>query len=190
MEEFNVSTFLFINQYAGKSNFLDTALIGVAEVMPYFFMLIMLYLWLDVNIERKKSSFNSGLSVLLGMLTSYVISLFYYHPRPFVDNLGTQLIEHAPDSSFPSDHTTFIFSISIMLLFNKTTRVIGIALCVCSLISGLSRVFGGVHFPLDILGAILVSIFSSLVVFNLQHKTSFILQYLVEKMPNKPIKQD
>ena len=190
MEEFNVSTFLFINQYAGKSNILDTALIAVAEVMPYAFMLIMLYLWFDVNIERKKSSFNAGLSVLLGMLTSYVISLFYYHPRPFVDNLGTQLIEHAPDSSFPSDHTTFIFSISVMLLFNKTTRFIGIVLCGCSLISGLSRVFGGVHFPLDILGAILVSIFSSVVVFKSQNKTSILLNQLVEKMPNKQINKD
>ncbi|NQZ28741.1 MAG: undecaprenyl-diphosphatase [Colwellia sp.] len=190
MEAFNVSTFLFINQYAGKSSILDAVLIGTAEVMPYFFMLIMVYLWFDGNIERKKSSFNSGLSVLLGMLTSYVISLFYYHPRPFVDNLGTQLIEHAPDSSFPSDHTTFIFSISVMLLFNKTTRVIGIVLCGCSLISGFSRVFGGVHFPLDILGAILVSIFSSVIVFKSQKKTSILLNQLVKKMPGKAIKQD
>jgi undecaprenyl-diphosphatase len=190
MEEFNVTVFLFINQYAGKSSLLDAALIGVAEAMPYIFILTIIYLWFDGSIERKKSSLNSGLSVLLGMLTSYVISLFYYHSRPFVDNLGTQLVEHAPDSSFPSDHTTFIFSISVMLLFNKSTRIIGTLLCFLSLISGLSRVFVGVHFPLDIFGAILVAIFSSVVVFKLQYKTRFILNYLVQKMPNKPIKQD
>lgn len=190
MEEFNVSAFLFINQYAGKSTILDAILIGTAEVMPYIFMLVMLYLWFDVNIERKRSSLNSGLSVLLGMLTSYVISLFYYHSRPFVDNLGTQLVEHAPDSSFPSDHTTFIFSISVMLLFNNSTKTIGAILCSLSLISGLSRVFVGVHFPLDILGAILVAIFSSVVVFKLQNKTRFLLNYLVQKMPNKAIKSD
>ena len=185
MEEFNVSTFLLINQYAGKNNLLDNILIGTAEVMPYVFMLTMVYLWFDGNIERKKSSFNSGLSVLLGMLISYTISLFYYHSRPFVDELGTQLVEHAPDSSFPSDHTTFIFSISIMLLFNKTTRVIGTILCVLSFISGLSRVFVGVHFPLDILSAILVAIFSSLLVFKLQSKTNVLLKQLVRIMPNK-----
>lgn len=115
------------------------------------------------------------------MLTSYVISLFYFHPRPFVDNLGTQLIGHAPDSSFPSDHTTFIFSISVMLLFNKTTRALVIVLCGCSFISGLSRVFGGVHFPLDILGAILVSIFSYVIVFQFQNKTGILLNQLVKK---------
>ncbi len=190
MEEFNVATFLFINNYAGKSNFLDTALIGFAEAMPYIFILIIIYLWFGSCIERKKSSFNSGLSVLFGMFTSYVISLFYYHSRPFVDNLGTQLVVHAPDSSFPSDHTTFIFSISVMLLFNKSTRVIGIVLCFLSFISGLSRVFVGVHFPLDIFGAILVAIFSSVLVFKLQYKTRFILSYLVREMPCKAIKSD
>ena len=190
MEEFNVATFILINQYAGKSSLLDVALIGFAEAMPYIFILIIIYLWFGGCTERKQSSFNSGLSVLLSMLTSYVISLFYYHSRPFVENLGTQLVEHAPDSSFPSDHTTFIFSISVMLLFNKSTRVIGSILCFLSFISGLSRVFVGVHFPLDIFGAILVAIFSSVVVFKFQHKTNCILQYLVQKMPNKPIKQD
>tara|TARA_B110000014_G_C19828155_1_gene429498 strand:- start:57 stop:623 length:567 start_codon:yes stop_codon:yes gene_type:complete len=187
MEEFNQAAFLLINQYAGKNSLLDTALIGFAEVMPYIFILTIIYLWFSGDIERKNSSFNSGLSVLLGMLTSYIISLFYYHSRPFVENLGTQLVEHAPDSSFPSDHTTFIFSISVMLLFNKSTRVIGSILCSLSFISGLSRVFVGVHFPLDILGAIFVAIFSSVVVFKLQHKTSWIFQCLVQKMPNKSL---
>jgi len=190
MEEFNVATFLLINQYAGKSSLLDAILIGFAEAMPYLFILIIVYLWIVGCIDKKKSSFNSGLSVLLAMFTSYVISLFYYHSRPFVDQLGTQLVEHAPDSSFPSDHTTFIFSLSVMLLFNKSTRIIGIVLCFLSLISGLSRVFVGVHFPLDIFGAILVAIFSSAVVFQLQYKTRFILNYLVKKMPNKAISSD
>ncbi len=190
MEEFNIATFLLINQYAGESNFLDAFLIGFAEATPYIYIFIIIYLWFSDCIERKKSSFNSGLSVLLGMLTSYVISLFYYHSRPFVDNLGTQLVEHAPDSSFPSDHTTFIFSISVMLLFNQSTRNIGSVLCFLSFISGLSRVFVGVHFPLDIFGAILVAIFSSVVVFKLQHRTRFILNYFAQKMPNKALKSD
>jgi undecaprenyl-diphosphatase len=190
MEEFNVATFLLINQYAGKSRLLDVAIIGFAEIMPYIFIFVSIYLWFSGCNERKKSSFNAGLSVVVGMFISYSISLFYYHSRPFVDSLGVQLVEHAPDSSFPSDHTTFIFSISVMLLFNKSTRIIGVVLCFLSIISGLSRVFVGVHFPLDIVGAILVSICSSMVVFKLQRKTNFLLNFLVKLIPNKRIKQD
>jgi len=190
MEKFNVSTFIFINQYAGKNNILDIILISAAEITPYLFILVLAYLWFNSALEKRESSFNCGLSVLVGMLTSYVISLFYYHPRPFAENLGTQIIAHAPDSSFPSDHTTFIFSISVMLLFNKTTRNLGAVLFALSLISGLSRVFGGVHFPLDILGAILVAVFSSVVVFKLRYKTHYLLSVWVKKMPNKSLKQD
>ncbi len=190
MEEFNVSTFRLINQYAGLNSLLDTILISVAEAMPYVFMLIIMYLWFDVNLEKKRASFNSGLSVLLGMFISYVISLFYHHPRPFVDNLGIQLIEHAPDSSFPSDHTTFIFSISVMLLFNRATRLIGSVLCVFSFISGMSRVFGGVHFPFDILGAILVAIFSSVLVFKSQRKTNSLFDWMVDTIPNISLKKN
>lgn len=187
MEQFNVAAFLLINQYAGKNSVLDFVLISTAEITPYVFMLVLAYLWFSPSssLERKVSSFNAGLSVLLGMLTSHIISMFYYHSRPFVENLGTQLVEHASDSSFPSDHTTFIFAIAIMLLFNKSTRVVGGVLSVVSLISGLSRVFVGVHFPLDIAGAILVALFSSVVVFKLRNKTLFLVNALIKIMPYK-----
>lgn len=170
MEQFNISAFLFINQYAGKNKIVDNILISAVEIIPYLFILVLICLWLSSDDERKKSSLHAGLAALLGMLTSNVISSFYYHPRPFVKNLGSQLIEHAADSSFPSDHTTFVFSIAVMLLFNKATRVVGGALCIFSFISSLSRVFGGVHFPIDILGGILVAIFSSTVMFILSRK--------------------
>lgn len=190
MEEFNVAIFLLINQYAGKNSLLDATLIAAAEAMPYFLILIIIYMWFDVNLKIKKSSFHAALSVLLGMFISYVTSLFYYHSRPFVDKLGTQLVEHAPDSSLPSDHTTFIFSISVMLLFNKSTRFIGTLLCVGSFISGLSRVFVGVHYPLDILAAIMVATLSSIVVFKSQSKTNHLFMTLLAKIPNKLIKRD
>ncbi|AAZ27174.1 phosphatase PAP2 family protein [Colwellia psychrerythraea] len=60
-------------------------------------------------------------------------------------------------------------------------------LFVLSLISGLSRVFGGIHFPLDILAAISVAMFLSLVVFTLRNKTSYLLNYFVEKSSNNKV---
>lgn len=190
MEKFNQTTFLLINQYAGKNNVLDFILISAAEAMPYIFIAVLIYLYFNSNIERKSASINAGFSVLLGMLISYVISIFYEHPRPFVENLGTQLIEHAPDSSFPSDHTTFIFSIAIMLLSNKTTRGLGKVLFALSFVSGLSRVYSGIHFPLDIVGAILVAIFSSVVVFSFRNKTSLLVGLLVNKTLNEKLNKD
>lgn len=173
MEQFNVSAFLFINQYAGENKMLDSILITAVDVMPYFFGSVLLYLWFSSNIDRKQASLNAGISVILGMLTSNIISRFYYNPRPFVENLGVQLIEHAPDSSFPSDHATFTFSIAIALLLNKATRTLGVTLFVLSMVSSISRVYGGIHYPLDILGAIFVALSVSTLVFKLS-KTFFV----------------
>ncbi len=79
----------------------------------------------------------------------------------------------------------FIFSIAVMLVFNQSSRTVGFVLLILSFISGSSRVFVGVHFPLDILVAILVAVFSSVVVYKLQNKIRFILNYLDQKMPLK-----
>lgn len=189
MEQFNISVFLFINQFAGNNTLIDQILISLAQATPYIFIVILALLWFSGNLAKMTSSFQAGLAVLLGMLTSYVISLFYYHSRPFVQGLGTQLVEHAPDSSFPSDHTTFIFCIAIMLLFSKSTRSLAYVLSGVSLISGLSRVYVGVHFPLDIVGAILVAITSSIVVFSLRHKTKWLLSLLVKIIPFCAVKK-
>ncbi|CAM3682451.1 undecaprenyl-diphosphatase [Rheinheimera salexigens] len=188
MEQFNQSAFLLINQYAGKNSVLDYILISIAEVTPYIFILVLALLWFSGNLEKMKTSFNAGLAVLLGMLTSYSIGFLYYHSRPFVQGLGRQLVEHAPDSSFPSDHTTFIFCIAIMLLFNRSTRVLASVLCGFSLISGLSRVYVGVHFPLDIVGAILVALFSSIVVFTLRDKSQWLLKFFIKTIPFSGLK--
>lgn len=167
MEQFNISAFLFINQYAGENKMLDSILMTAVDVMPYVFGSVLLYLWFSSNVERKQASVHAVLSVILGMLTSNLISRFYYNPRPFVENLGVQLIEHAPDSSFPSDHATFTFSIAVALLFNKATRTLGVALFVLSMVSSMSRVYGGIHYPLDILGAVCVALSVSTLVFML-----------------------
>jgi undecaprenyl-diphosphatase len=185
MEEFNVATFLFINQYAGKNSLLDSLFIIAAKVAPYVFILILLFLWFNRQRDRKKPAFNAGLSVIVGMVTNHIIAILYYHPRPFAEHLGTQLIQHVNNSSFPSNHGVFLFCIALMLLFNKTTRALGSVLCVFAFIGGVARVFCGVHFPLDILGAILVAIFSSVVVFIFDKKSSCLFNYFLEKIPKR-----
>lgn len=171
MEGFNVAAFLAVNQFAGQSRFFDTLVIGVAELMPYLFILVLVALWLGKSIARKKSSIIAGCSVLLGLSINHVVSWFYFHPRPFMQNLGTNLVSHAPDSSFPSDHTTFLFCIAIYLLLDRHTRKLGGVLCLLSVLGGLARIYVGVHFPLDVLGAAVVAGASAFLMLCLFEKT-------------------
>lgn len=171
MEGFNIAAFKAVNQFAGHSTVFDTLVIGVAELMPYFFIVVLVALWLGRNIERKKSSVIAGCSVLLGLLFSHIVSWFYFHPRPFMQGLGTNLVSHAPDTSFPSDHTTFLFCIAIYLLLDSHTRKLGGALCLLGVLGGLARVYVGVHFPLDVLGAAVVGAVSAFLMLCLFKKT-------------------
>ncbi len=70
---------------------------------------------------------------------------------------GVLLIAHAPETSFPSDHTTLMFAMSLMLLTFKDLRSKGMILFVLSLIGGLARVYTGLHFPMDIIGSLFVA---------------------------------
>ena len=93
--------------------------------------------------------------------------------------IGTLLISHAPETSFPSDHTTFLFSIALMLVCFAETRKSGLMLLVLSLIGGVARVFCGVHFPLDIVGSIIVSILASSFIFLIKVKVQRINNFII-----------
>lgn len=189
MDNLNSHFFLLINQFAGRSALVDFLAIVFAQAMPFVLMAVMLSLWFYGNFAKKRISFLAGYSVLVALLISYIIGLLYFHPRPFVAHLGTQLVEHAPDASFPSDHTTFIFAIAFMYLFNKATRSLGGLLCLLSLLAGLARVFVGVHYPFDIVGAALVGAAAAGLVLYLAGKVVYLERFFKVccciKLPNK-----
>jgi undecaprenyl-diphosphatase len=80
-------------------------------------------------------------------------------------HLGTQLFQYPTDSSFPSDHTTLMVSIALMLIYFRETRIYGIIILILGLIGGFARVFSGIHFPFDIFGSVIVAIISSALIF-------------------------
>jgi len=105
---------------------------------------------------------------LTGLSLNFMVTIFDFHPRPFMEGLGTLLVHHAPETSFPSDHTTLMLSIAGTLVCFGQSRLHGIILFALSLAGGLARVFCGLHFPLDILGSILIATLSSIFIFRIQ----------------------
>ena len=93
----------------------------------------------------------------LALGLNQVTAAIWYHPRPFAIPIGRTLIEHAPDSSFPSDHVTFLIASGLGLLAWTRHRGAGFALLALSVPVAWARLFLGVHFPLDMVGAIPVA---------------------------------
>ncbi|RLA77643.1 MAG: undecaprenyl-diphosphatase [Epsilonproteobacteria bacterium] len=164
----NQELFLFINSFALQNNILDTIAISCAEYMPYVFIVIEVYIFFILKL--KDEAIFAFYSMLMGLTLSKIISLFYIHNRPFVDNIGVALVEHAPDSSFPSDHTTFMLSIAISLIFFTKTKKIGLFLLFIGFISGLTRVFEGIHYPFDIFGALVISFIGAFLIYKVKSK--------------------
>jgi undecaprenyl-diphosphatase len=167
-EQLNRILFHLINQYAGLNPFADAAAIFAAKYMPLVIILGLIYLWIKRNDTRDVILYGAYAAVL-GLLLNFIIGLVYYHPRPFMMHVGTLLFPYSPDSSFPSDHTTFMLSAAFMLTYFKKTRTPGLILVVLGLIGGFARVFCGVHFPLDILGSVLVALVISILVYQFRN---------------------
>ena len=174
IEQLNMTLFHMLNQYAGINPFIDTAAVLTAEYMPIIFIIALIYLWIKKGNKNKDIALYSIYSGIIGLSINYAIGLIYFHPRPFMLHTGTLLFSYSADSSFPSDHTTFMLSIALTMIYFKETRKIGIILMILGLIGGFSRVFAGVHFPLDIIGSIGVSIAVSLAVYYFKDNLDFL----------------
>jgi undecaprenyl-diphosphatase len=163
----NLLWFHVINDMAGKNHIFDSAMIFAAVYIIYILCFYLVYLWF-IRSEYRQEALFAGYAALLGLGINFIISLFYFHPRPFMIPTGVLLIEHVPRTSFPSDHATIMFSISLMFLAFKDLRRSGSILFILSFISGLARIYSGLHFPTDIAGSLHVALFSIFIVLVLK----------------------
>jgi len=164
MEELNRSLFEWAFQFSHQNFFLDLLIVFVAQYLPYFLVLGVLALIAEEKTWRKRLFFLNEvlLSLLLsrGIITE-LIRFFYNHARPF-DALGIMALIEESGHSFPSGHAAFFFALAITVFYYN--RRWGMVLFLLALLNGVARVVAGVHWPLDIVGGIVVGTLSALAV--------------------------
>jgi undecaprenyl-diphosphatase len=161
MEHFNDSLFLLINAPAHPSAGMLSLAHVCASYLILLYPLILAVGWLRGSEETRRPLLEAGLAGVIGLLISMLIGLVWQHPRPFVVGIGHTFLHHAPDSSFPSDHLTFIWSVSFALMASLRLRGLGIFLAILGLSVAWARIYLGVHFPLDMIGAAIVALVSA-----------------------------
>lgn len=81
--------------------------------------------------------------------------------------LGTTLVAHAIENSFPSDHATFLWSLGLGLIATGTARGWGMLVCLFGLVVAWARIYVGLHFPLDMAGSFVAALIAAAIAWSL-----------------------
>lgn len=104
-------------------------------------------------------------SLVVGLIITWLIRTYYPIPRPFVVDQTTPLIPHDPSPGFPSQHAVISF-ILVNYLFTQSKKWWWLAFGLALIITG-ARVYTKVHSLLDIEGGAILAIIVYFVVSRL-----------------------
>ena len=135
---------------------MQTLIIFIAK---YFIIIIPIilayYIWTHDN---KKKAFIETISISIIAFTAWIIANIFKNilkiPRPDI-NVNV-LLKNESLYSFPSGHMTFFFAVATVLYFYH--RGMAFAIALFGIAVGLSRVYVGVHRPIDIIGGIALGV--------------------------------
>ncbi|AKL86650.1 hypothetical protein B4144_3831 [Bacillus atrophaeus] len=191
----NYEIFKSIHGLSHHSAVLDSIMVFITEYAIIAYALILLAVWLFGNTKGRKNVLYAGFTGIAALIVNYLITLVYFEPRPFVAHTVHTLIPHAADASFPSDHTTGALAISIAMLFRS--KKLGWPLVIFGLLTGFSRIWVGHHYPVDVLGSLVVSIVIGFLLFRfsdilrpLVDLIVRIYEALINKVTGKPTDQN
>lgn len=185
MDQLNTQLFLWLNATPDSPRYLiDLAIFLAKDVISIVPILVaVLWLWSPRKVidSRRQLVLKTTTALLYALCFSLIIGWMFPHPRPFAIGLGYHWLNHAPDTSYPSDHGTTIFTFSLAFMFWHRIWS-GLALLVVGVMIAWSRVYLGVHWPIDMLGGLLVGMTGCLTAELGWHLYGENLKHLVHKV--------
>lgn len=160
--------FRFINQFSGRVLPIDLLMIFISNKIRYLFIFVLILMWIRKGHYRLlaiTSIYSAGLSLII----YFLIKLFYFKPRPFINHRVGILIPSKVDSTFPSKHTMLVFAVSTAIYLQE--RMLGLVMLLLSGLTGLSRVWLGHHYPFDILGSAFIASMTSALINLIKRKS-------------------
>lgn len=156
---------------------------GREAVLPIFIILIAAF----GGQEGRKTAAVMSLSILVLIPISMIVKDIVARPRP--DQQISSLLPSDNEYSFPSGHATIVSAgaATALVLFRTKNRIlISIALAAEAAIVCISRVYLGHHFPLDVVGGVLLGVGVSFMLVGVSDKIEKAMLMLTRKLSIKP----
>lgn len=151
-EDFPLNTELFSIINGWQAAALTPIMIALSTYGEYFWVLVTILIWILGGKEERRTAYLLAVSLITGALLIPTSKLIINAPRP--DQLLPTLkplILGESDPSFPSGHAT-IASIGALMALSKLSRNVSFPLTLVALLISYSRIYTGVHWPVDVLG--------------------------------------
>jgi undecaprenyl-diphosphatase len=154
--------FHLINSLAGTAGLFNPFMVFLAQYAEYFFFLGVIVYWFTRTAQNRRMVVQALVSACVALGVSGMLGHLFYRDRPFVTHTVFQLIKHAANASFPSDHATAAFVIATSIwLYRKKAGTVWLILAAGI---GFSRIWDGVHYPIDVIAGAFIGIVSAVVI--------------------------
>jgi undecaprenyl-diphosphatase len=164
----SVSTSLFekINNLASVYKILDWIGIFFADYLIYIALAVILIV---LFLKRYRLM---AIAIVISVFISRIIiteplKMIFHRARPYVvlENVRKLVVENTDYASFPSGHAAIFFAIAAAIFFFN--RKLGIFTFIVAILVGLSRIYVGVHWPIDIVAGAIIGIVSGIITYKL-----------------------
>ncbi|MFJ5713745.1 undecaprenyl-diphosphatase [Neobacillus sp. NPDC093127] len=179
ISQLNVDVFRAINDIGKEHASLNPIAIFMADYMIFVLALGMLVYWFTQTNKNRMMVIQGGVAFVLAEVLGKIAGTMYYHNQPFAELPHVnQLIAHAVDNAFPSDHSILFFSVCFSFFLVRKKE--GWLWLVFACIVGVSRIWVGVHYPGDVLTGALIGIVAALVAYWIVPKLGFVKTVLTK----------
>lgn len=162
MDSLNHSLFLALNAGAEPWSVVVYVAVVAAKALIFLVPLHLILIWVGGERAVRFVALSAFLALVIALAVNGIVGALTDSPRPFVIGLGHTLIDHRPNSSFPSNHATVFFTYAATLaIYGRRTLAAWFA--AIGLLVAWSRIYLGIHYPGDMIGAAVVSVVAAVV---------------------------